>query len=109
MSLKRLIVALGGSEYMESAVAEACQIAEQRHSVRFQANYLAPRDAVHIAHSLGLPVLNASREVMDIEDGLPMHDLAHARVPRLTLLDSGAAVDASDAAELSGMLFFISL
>ncbi|MDG1361229.1 MAG: universal stress protein [Phycisphaerales bacterium] len=29
MSLKRLIVALGGSEYMESAVAEACQIARR--------------------------------------------------------------------------------
>ncbi len=29
MALKRLIVALGGSEYMESAVAEACQIARR--------------------------------------------------------------------------------
>ena len=27
MALKRVIVALGGSEYMEAAVAEACQIA----------------------------------------------------------------------------------
>ena len=29
MALKRLVVALGGSEYMESAVAEACQIARR--------------------------------------------------------------------------------
>ena len=69
--------------------------AVQEHNIAMMPNHLSPVDAVSLAGSLGIPAFNLGRQ---IDDGLEATaaELARATVPRLNMLDSGAAIDTSD-------------
>ena len=70
--------------------------AVQEHSIAVMPNHLSSADAVSLAGSLGIPAYNLMGKRIDNGTEATAAELARATVPRLNLLDSGAAVDTSD-------------
>ena len=82
-----------------SVRAVAQEIAVGQHNLTFQSStsFLARNDTAELAASLGIPVyLNLLGTRMDESKPASAYELSQARAPRLTLLDTGAAIDTSD-------------
>ena len=82
-----------------SVRAVAQEIAVGQHNLTFQSStsFLARNDTVELATSLGIPVfINLLGSKMDESKPTGAYELSKARAPRLSLLDTGAAIDTSD-------------
>ena len=69
--------------------------AVEEHNIAMMPNHLSPADAVDLAGSLGIPAFNLGMQI-DNDTEVTAAELSRATVPRLNLLDSGAAIDTSD-------------
>ena len=82
--------------------AIAQEIALDKHSLAFQSasGFLERNDTVKLAGALGIPVylnlIGSKSSELDESRPASAFEISQARAPRLTLLDTGAAVDTSD-------------